>query len=179
MSDPLTIFPADQCGLLDGAYKRVSYPEIGQHLLDGWEVARLTDEHFHPSDRHGIMMKMPTRRLVLDLPLPPSVNAMMRKLGNRSPVVQKWIQKADPYVLMVCGSWPKPLPVFKGLYVIHVIWPEQDAGKYDCGNRMKVLEDYLERIMAIDNDRDCRKQIIEFGPGIQSGMCRVEIWPKE
>jgi hypothetical protein len=173
MTDPLTIFPADQRGLLDGSYKRVSYSDIGQHLLDGWEVARLTDEHFHPSDRHGIMMKMPTRRLVLDLPLPPSVNTMMRKLGNRSPSVQKWITRADPYILMV-----KPIRGVAGPYIVNITWPKYSFGMFDCDNRIKVLKDYLQRVEAIDDDLYCWRLTAEFGD-MPKGMCRVEIWPKE
>jgi Holliday junction resolvase RusA-like endonuclease len=176
MTDPLTIFPADQRGLLDGSYKRVSYNDIGQHLLDGWEVARLTDEHFHPSDRHGIMMKMPTRRLVLDLPLPPSVNTMMRKLGNRSPSVQKWMHVADGFV--VASRFHRRHQV-SGPYILNVAWPRVAFRRWDCDNRIKILSDYLQRIEVIENDKLCWELHVKWSDEVIKGWCRVEIWPKE
>lgn len=178
MSDPLTVFPADQRGLLDGAYKRVPYHEVGQLLQEGWTILRLIDEHFHPMDRHGLMMKMPCKRITLDLPLPPSVNEFEhdkrgRPLGNRSSKVQRWIKLADAWLYgRLRGA------NIKGPYLIHVTWSASQFRKFDVSNRLKALEDYLERIGVIENDRECWDLHARWGD-VDKDWCRVEIWPKD
>lgn len=113
-----------------------------------------------------------TTSLILDLPLPPSVNAMIRKLGNKSPVVQKWIKLADPYML-ACTK--KSVRKINGPFLIQIFWPACQFGKFDCDNRVKVLMDYLQRIIAFDNDRDCWRLTAEFSPHVPKYWCRVEI----
>jgi hypothetical protein len=116
----------------------------------------------------------PATGFTLHLPLPPSVNSIVNRLGNCSPNVRKWIRLADPYILAIRGSWPKPLPVIKQRYSLEIIWPEKQFGMFDCDNRIKVLQDYLQRIMLIDNDRNCWRITAEFGD-VERGMCLVKV----
>lgn len=107
---------------------------------------------------------------ILTLPLPPSVNTMTYKLGNRSSSVQAWIKSAGRYVLAM-----KPLPpTMIEPFQLRIVWPEIDAGKWDCDNRVKPLLDYLQRIELIANDKLCRRLLVEFGY-VPRGFCRVEI----
>ena len=182
MSDPLTIFPADPRGLLDGSYKRVPYHEVGQLLQEGWTILRLTDKHFHPMDRHGLMMRMPCRRLVLDLPMPPSVNTFQkdrngRPLGNKSPGVKKWRDLCDGYLF---ERWKDIRPkAIVGYFVVRITWTSAERGHIDWDNPVKPLMDYLESRGIIPNDKFGECDGVGFSDDLSPWMCRVEIWPKE
>lgn len=107
---------------------------------------------------------------ILTLPLPPSVNQLVPKLGNSSPIARKWVKSADRYVLAM-----KPLPpTMIEPFQLRVVWPEIEAGIFDCDNRLKPLLDYLQRIQLIANDKLCRRLLVEFGY-VPRGFCRVEI----
>lgn len=126
--------------------------------------------------------------VILDLPLPPSVNRIAARLGNESSVVKKWITAADRHI-MATGQrigWPpgnaldhriKNSPRPDSPFVLEVIWTEDQAGKWDIDNRLKPLLDYLQRIGVTRNDKLCRKLIVVFGEA-PSGT-RVLIYPME
>ena len=119
-----------------------------------------------------------TDSLVLFLPLPPSINSFQRDkrgrpLGNRSSLVQSWIKSADGYAYgHLKGA------AIKGEYLVRITWSKLQFRKFDVSNRVKALEDYLERIGVIENDRECWDLHVNWGD-VPTGMCRVEIWPKD
>ncbi|SRR5216684_367580 len=107
---------------------------------------------------------------VLDLPRPPSVNRFMARAGNKSPVVLKWIEQCDRYVMAI-----RPRPHIKGWFELTVTWNVDQFGSFDCDNPIKPLLDYLQRVMIIENDRWCRRLVVEWGP-VELG-CRVAVRP--
>ena len=117
----------------------------------------------------------------LTLPVPPSVNRFMGKLGNSSPDVRKWMELANGYVYE-----QKPLVLIKGPFILEITWPiscwdEEKGGKFDADNRVKPLLDYLQKLGIIENDK--LGWLLHIGWGDvddDSGerMCRVDIWPK-
>ena len=106
----------------------------------------------------------------LELPKPPSVNRLTSKLGNRSPIVQKWWKAADSYVM------GKRYPRIQSWYEMLLELPRAERGKYDLSNRIKVLEDYLERIELIKNDKMAEDIHLRWGD-VPKGFCRVSVRP--
>jgi Holliday junction resolvase RusA-like endonuclease len=107
---------------------------------------------------------------VLNLPLPPSVNRFAARLGNSSPVVLRWIRQCDRYVMAL-----RPRPQFKGEFEAQVTWNIDYFGKGDIDNCLKPLLDYLQRVTIIENDRLCRRLVVDWGP-LELG-CRVAVRP--
>jgi hypothetical protein len=107
---------------------------------------------------------------VLELPQPPSVNLFVKKLGNQSPRVREWHRLADPYVMAI-----RPRPHIKGAFEAAVTWNIDQFGRFDCDNPIKPLLDYLQRVMIIENDRWCRRLVVDWGP-VELG-CRVVVKP--
>ena len=118
--------------------------------------------------------------LVLDLPLPPSVNRYEPKSGNASKQVQDWHDLADGYVLH--GNPRYRQKAVLGAFVVHVTWSEDhwkdDAvgGDFDADNRIKPLLDYLQRIEVIENDK--KLWFLSVGWGDAPLGCRVQIRAK-
>lgn len=108
-----------------------------------------------------------------DLPKPPSVNKFEAKLGNASPVVQKWIKNADGFVMAYA---PKPRPHIKGAFELRLTWSSSNFTHDDVDNRIKATLDYLERLELIENDRFCCKVTAEFGQAPEG--CRVTLIPR-
>lgn len=108
--------------------------------------------------------------IMLDLPLPPSINRFSFKLGNRSPVVARWVHQADMYfVLQTAKAKPQ---MISGYYEMHITWTENSA---DIDNRIKALHDFLQRLELIENDRLCRQMLVDFGHAPEG--CRVRLRP--
>ena len=106
---------------------------------------------------------------VLHLPMPPSVNRFTSRLGNKSPVVTKWIKSADA-LLLSQGRLPKKV---KGQFEALIVWDEDYFGSRDIDNCVKPLLDYLQRIELIENDKLCRSLIV--GWAVAPEGCKVEI----
>jgi Holliday junction resolvase RusA-like endonuclease len=107
---------------------------------------------------------------VLNLPRPPSVNRFVTRLGSKSPIVLDWVRQCDRYVMAV-----RPRPRFHGPFEAHVTWNDLYRGKIDIDNCIKPLLDYLQRVEIIDNDRWCRRLVVDWGP-VELG-CRVAVRP--
>jgi hypothetical protein len=104
------------------------------------------------------------------LPLPPSVNRFMGKLGNKSPIVKAWIKEAD-----AC-YWTRHS--IQG--ITHIIGPyelqiEFGRNRADLSNRIKVLEDWLQRVQIIQNDKLCER--LEVTWGLKGNGCTVRVRP--
>lgn len=96
---------------------------------------------------------------VLDLPRPPSVNRFMKRLGNQSPEVRKWVRTADAIVMA-----RKPYPRLKGPFQLSVWWQIDRFGRFDIDNRLKPLLDWLQRVELIENDKWCRHLTLSWAP---------------
>jgi len=117
-----------------------------------------------------------TDSVIIDLPLPPSVNRLMARLGNKSTVVQRWIRVADAHLMSRPAEWRRiQAGAVKGPFLIHITWDREEFGISDIDNRCKVLLDYLQRICLIENDRLCRAMSVRFG--VAPDGCRVRIRP--
>lgn len=111
---------------------------------------------------------------VIELPLPPSVNSYVKRLGNASPGVRRWRLLSDQY-LYTQWSWLKSRAV-KGPFLIDITWTKAEYGKSDIDNRIKPLLDFLQARELIENDKLCREMRVGFGE-TQYG-CRVEVLPR-
>lgn len=107
---------------------------------------------------------------VLDLPRPPSVNSIWKNLGNSSPTVQRWIRACDRFMM---AKRPRPREI-KGEFEIHITWSR--LANFDIDNPVKPLLDYLQRIELIDNDRNCRRLLVEFGHAPLGCIVRARPW---
>jgi len=110
--------------------------------------------------------------LSLELPAPPSVNRFMRKLGNKTPVVQRWIRQADMAFTMERAR--RPLPKIVMAYEAEFIFARRSNS--DLDNRCKPLMDYLQRIGLIENDRLCEKLVLSWG-ALPQGRVLVRLRP--
>jgi Holliday junction resolvase RusA-like endonuclease len=111
--------------------------------------------------------------LVLDLPLPPSVNRTSgQRLGNEHPLVKQWRKSADAYLLFTRQS--KHLKLIDGTVMIEIIWSGQMIG--DIDNRIKHLLDYLQRLGVIANDSWCRRLLADYGTAPAGCRVRVHSW---
>ena len=110
--------------------------------------------------------------LSLELPAPPSVNRFMGKLGNKTPVVQRWIRQADMAFTMERAR--RPLTSLKGAYEAEFIFARRSNS--DLDNRCKPLMDYLQRVGLIENDRLCEKLVLSWG-ALPQGRVLVRLRP--
>jgi hypothetical protein len=110
--------------------------------------------------------------VVLQLPLPPSVNQFKGKLGNRSPCVKQWIREADAGFI---GRFEK-LPQIIGRFECEI---EFQRGRYDLDNRIKPLMDWLQRVQIIQNDKLCERLEVTWGPKNSGCLVRLRSYMEE
>lgn len=152
---------------IDGAVDGVPAPK-------GEAVRRDTNQEVHVACWDGVdsaQKQLAPTGLILELPLPPSVNRMMAKLGNRSPAIVKWTRLADGYTYQQ-KRWINQHKI-TGPFRIHITWTKAEQGKSDIDNRIKPLLDYLQRIGVIENDKMCRVMTVSYGE--TNYGCRVEL----
>lgn len=124
-------------------------------------------------DEHG------ERSVVLEVPMPPSLNRLWRIGKNRatgkrflmrSPAYEKWLLEAGWEI----QRQKKGLPVrsISGLYSLTIeVGLGQNA---DLDNRIKAISDLLQAQDIIQNDRLCRKLVVLWG---NTDGCQVEVTP--
>jgi Holliday junction resolvase RusA-like endonuclease len=112
--------------------------------------------------------------VVLDLPVPPSVNRARRVNWGKDgyPKLKAWHQQADN--LLMIASRYKPARIER--FELQITVSDQHTGM-DLDNGLKALIDYLRRIEAIANDApaNMRRLTVEWGEAPQG--CRVQIRP--
>ena len=91
------------------------------------------------------------------------------RLGNKSPIVRKWIKSADA-TLMSSGRLPRRV---RGVFSAFIVWDHDHFGHRDIDNCVKPLLDYLERLELIENDKMCKFLNVTWG-GTREG-CIIEI----
>lgn len=90
--------------------------------------------------------------VVLDLPFPPSVNAIWRRKREggmyRSKEYMAWIKQADVHVMV---HYPRRQTIHGPCEA--EIYLNVEAGIGDADNRIKCLLDYAQRLRVLDNDK--------------------------
>ena len=107
----------------------------------------------------------------IELPMPPSVNKFVGRLGNSSSVVRQWIRSADAS-MMSKGKIPEKV---QGYFNAAIVFDSGYFGKRDIDNSLKPLLDYLQSRELIDNDRFCYFLEVTWGHAPEG--CIVEISP--
>ena len=105
------------------------------------------------------------------LPRPPSVNRFVKRLGNASPGVREWHNSCDRYLMTY-----RPRPRLRGPFEVRIVWDIDQFGRFDGDNRVKPLMDYLQRAEFIENDKWCRRYVIEWGPASLGCMVSLRQW---
>lgn len=103
--------------------------------------------------------------VVLDLPFPPSVNAIWRSVsGPRGNVMlsrayKEWKKQADLAVI-VNKTWRRVC--IQGWFEAHIAL-NADIGKWgDIDNRVKAVMDWAQSRALVTNDKNCRRLIVEW-----------------
>lgn len=94
--------------------------------------------------------------LEFQIPVAPSVNQYMSRLGNKTPKVQKWIGQAD--IAWVMSR--QHLPRIQNKFETNFIFGHHSG---DLSNRLKPIEDWLQSREFIKNDRFARRILLEWG----------------
>jgi len=108
--------------------------------------------------------------VVLDIPVPPSVNRTRRVNHAHSGKVTAWEKAADG-LLMASGQYRRARKV-PGRFELKIVLCEQKC-RLDADNPVKQAVDYLRRLELITNDdkRFMRKLTIEWGEAPEG--CRL------
>jgi Holliday junction resolvase RusA-like endonuclease len=113
--------------------------------------------------------------IVIDLPPPPSVNAIWRsgrKRVFRSKAYTNWIAAADATVM---ANRQMPKKRIGGLFAAHVTLSQKVRG--DIDNRIKGLLDFLQSREIIRNDSDCKRLVVERGEAAAGCRLMLREWP--
>lgn len=153
---------------------RWSEDQLADHLkrrgVPGRKINRADTSNppFAPSD------------IVLDLPVPPSVNKTRRYDMAHTKIVTEWKKKAEPLVLSAKTSSANPLKLSRiERFEIAVIISE-DHTEMDLDNGIKSLVDYLKTIGVIKDDakRNMRALSVIWGSSEDAPEgCRVFVRP--
>jgi len=100
--------------------------------------------------------------IVIDVPVPPSLNKARRIDWAQYPSVKNWQANADK--LLMFTKQVRGKKKIMGRYQLKIIVSEAATG-CDLGNLEKIATDYLVRIEMVMNDspKYLRRLIIEFG----------------
>lgn len=115
--------------------------------------------------------------VVLDLPVPPSVNRLKVIDWSAIKVGKSWMRGADAFVYVAKTRAENPLRLTRiPRFELSVILSPAHTG-IDLDNGLKFLIDYLRRIQLIENDapQNMRKITVEWGEAPHG--CRVTIRP--
>lgn len=111
--------------------------------------------------------------VLIDLPLPPSVNQLYRNAPGRGRV------KTDRYKTWInAAGWelksqrPRRL---SGSYALTMLCERKDKRRRDLGNLIKAVEDLLVTHHVVEDDSRCEKIALEWSPVIKG--CRVFVEP--
>jgi crossover junction endodeoxyribonuclease RusA len=109
--------------------------------------------------------------VTVNLPYPPSVNALYGSHGNRRFIRPRGVQFKKE-VAAICAG----LPSFGSQPIeLNIILFPRDKRLMDISNSIKGLEDALQDAGLFDNDQQVCKITIERGEKIKGGGCQVTI----
>src|SRR6266403_2046547 len=103
--------------------------------------------------------------IVLDLPVPPSVNRTRRIDWKSVRTMTAWINVADAYLLAAKGRSQSPLKMQKIARFELIVTLSEHHTKIDLDNGLKALIDYLRRIELIEDDsyKHMRRLVVQWG----------------
>jgi Holliday junction resolvase RusA-like endonuclease len=112
--------------------------------------------------------------ILLDLPIPPSVNRTRKINWSTQPKVRVWTKSADGLVLMAWAGGKRPKPIL-GRFEATIILSEDSAA--DLDNLPKRVLDYARSLGLITDDgpKYMRRIVIEFGEAPEG--CRLILRP--
>lgn len=122
----------------------------------------------------------PEQPVMLDLPVPPSVNKTRRYDMASTHLVQSWKRRADPLVLAAKTSALNPLRLSKIQRFEIAIVLSEDHTEMDLDNGIKTLVDYLKTIGVIRDDakKNMRGLTVTWGGTADAPEgCRVFVRP--
>jgi hypothetical protein len=109
--------------------------------------------------------------LEFELPVPPSVNRMMRRLGNRTPLVVSWFRQAD---MAFMASRTKQTLWRIGKFEAEFFFGRDRS---DFHNREKCLFDWLQSRGFIENDKLCEWRGSGWSDDVPKGRVKVRLRP--
>lgn len=107
---------------------------------------------------------------IINLPFPPSINALWRATGRRVYRTKKytgWIAQALAEIAVQC---PQPVP---GRYVIRISLGRPDKRRRDVDNYGKAISDVLKEAGVIEDDSFAQMKTIRWSDKING--CQVRI----
>lgn len=117
-------------------------------------------------------------RIVLDLPMPLSVNRIWRATGigghavARSPQYRQWINQADR--LVWATRRPGVHEKITGPFTARITL-DRNRRRIDIDN-IKCVLDYAQRIEVIANDKHCERLLVEWAASADAPHgCRLEL----
>lgn len=113
--------------------------------------------------------------VVIDLPVPPSVNRIRKIDWANGRVEKRWRQVADGFVLAAKCRSRDPLRLNRiPRFELHITMSDKHT-RMDLDNGIKVLIDYLRLIELIENDapKNMRRITVEWGHAPEG--CRVTV----
>ena len=109
--------------------------------------------------------------ITLNLPYPPSVNAMYGSHGNR-----RFIRPRGRLFKEQVSEICRGIPSFgDSLLELSIVLYPRDKRIMDISNSVKGIEDSLQDAGLFDNDKQVCKITIERGEKIKGGGCEVTI----
>jgi hypothetical protein len=107
--------------------------------------------------------------LEFEIPVPPSVNRFMAKLGNQSPKVRAWAMQAD-----IAFVAQRTRCKIHGKFEAEFLFGRDRS---DYHNREKALFDWLQSREFIENDRLCEWRGSGWSDAVMKGRVLVKIRP--
>ena len=112
--------------------------------------------------------------IILDLPMPPSVNAIWRhRRGHvyKTKTYNEWIREADAMILI---NRQYPREKITGPFEFCLYLNRSFSG--DGDNRIKACLDFLQSRQIVTNDKHCSKGTWEWVPAVEAPLgCRVHL----
>ena len=111
--------------------------------------------------------------MILELPLPPSVNRIWQMASGmgvyRTKEYIAWRKECDGLCMLY--RWHKT-PIV-GRFIVEIVLNEKQPNRGDCDNRIKAILDFLHSTGITEDDRYCQKVSAEWGEA--PAGCRVTI----
>jgi crossover junction endodeoxyribonuclease RusA len=108
----------------------------------------------------------------LALPLPPSVNHYYGRRGSRTFMSKSGQAFIEAVWFEFCRV---PRRKLQGAIRMHVVIHPASKRRMDLDNRLKALQDAMERAGVYDNDSQITDIHIQRGHEVDGGLCVVEL----
>lgn len=139
----------------------------------------LNDVEIDPHDLP--FMAPPNRTFTIDLPMPPSVNALWKPKAGQgrkgvvlSPAYISWKANADNLVLFKRSL--RGLVTISTMFEATILLDSERGNRGDLDNRAKAVLDWAQSRAVILNDKFCRRLIMEWvGPRDAPEGCRLTV----